>query len=98
MTEGSVVLPPMSSVEHFIMPTAETFLKTAAYFEDRARRTRQSDKRERMLAAAQKYRERAAAADLNGDQPNPRRKALARQIYERASAQAPTSVTSAVRR
>ena len=43
------------------MPTTETFLKTAAYFEDRARRTRQNDKRERLLAAALKYRERAAA-------------------------------------
>ena len=61
MAEGSVVLPPMSSVEHFIMPTIETFLKTAAYFEDRARRTRQNDKRERLLAVALKYRERAAA-------------------------------------
>ena len=61
MAEGSVVLPPMSSVEHFIMPTTETFLKTAAYFEDRARRTRQNDKRERLLAVALKYRERAAA-------------------------------------
>jgi hypothetical protein len=47
-------------VEHFIMLGIETFLKTAAYF-DRARRTRQNDKRERLLAVALKYRERAAA-------------------------------------
>jgi hypothetical protein len=61
MAESSVVLPPVSGVEHFIMPTTETFLKTAAYFEGRARRTRQNDKRERLLAVALKYRERAAA-------------------------------------
>ena len=43
------------------MPTTDTLLKTATYFEDRARRTRQNDKRERLLAVALKYRERAAA-------------------------------------
>jgi hypothetical protein len=42
--------------------SVETLLKTAAYFEDRARRTRQSEERERLLAVASKYRERAAAA------------------------------------
>ena len=61
MAESSVVLPPVSSVEHFIMLTTETLLKTAAYFEDRARRTCQNDKRERLLAVALKYRKRAAA-------------------------------------
>ena len=35
--------------------------KTAEYFEDRARRTRQLDKRERLAAVAKKYRLRAEA-------------------------------------
>ena len=33
-----------------------TYLKTALYFEDRAKRTRHEGERERLLAVARKYR------------------------------------------
>jgi hypothetical protein len=33
-----------------------TYLKTALYFEDRAKRTRHEEERERLLAVARRYR------------------------------------------
>jgi hypothetical protein len=36
------------------------YIKTALYFEDRARRTRRDEERERLIAVARKYRDLAS--------------------------------------
>ena len=69
MAESSVALPPAEPRSTAM--SVEKLLKTAAYFEDRANRSRRPEDKDRFLAVAKKYPVRAEAvrkreADLVG--------------------------------